>query len=556
MGEIPREKIKAYALENAVKHGGTARKEAVLSSLFAEGLQKEQIKEYLGKIDEVIKEIGALSDEEKEKELKKLSKLIKKREKRSGLPPLKNAKKGEVITRFAPFPSGPLHIGNARTLILNDEYAKMYNGKMLLVIDDTIGSKDKPIQKEAYKLIPEGARYLKTKFSRVVKKSSRMKLYYQYAEKLIKSGHLYVCDCPIDKMRSLREKGVECSCRQYPPKIQMKRWKKMFKAKEGSMCARLKTDMQDKDPAFRDRVMFRISDQPHALLGKKYRVYPLLDFSWAIDDHFLKITHILRGMELAIETRVEKFIWDIFGWKHPEVIYNGLFEIKGIKISKSKGAKEIKSGKYIGWDDPRTWSIQSLERRGILAESIREFILKMGLKKTNTITPIEVLYSINRKNLNDSQRHFFIENPKKIRIENAPISIAKIPLHPSKNLGSRQCKTGNEFYISGLDFDLLKEGNFRLMYLFNFNIDSEKKARFISREPDPKINALPLHWLPAEEKSEKVRILMPDASYREGIGNPELRNLKVGTIVQFERFGFAKLNKKEKDFLEFWFAHN
>ena len=125
------------------------------------------------------------------------------------------------------------------------------------------------------------------------------------------------------------------------------------------MVVRLKTSMSDSDPAFRDRVMFRISDRPHAKLGTKYRVYPMLDFAFAIDDHFLGITHILRGMELAIETRVEKFIWDIFKWKHPEVIYNGHFEIEGVKLSKSKCAIEVKSKRYSGWNDPRTWSLHS-----------------------------------------------------------------------------------------------------------------------------------------------------------------------------------------------------
>ena len=188
----------------------------------------------------------------------------------------------------------------------------------------------------------------------------------------------------------------------------------MFGSKEGTRTVRLKTSMKDPDPAFRDRIMFRISDRPHAKLGKKYRVYPLLDFTWAIDDHIFGITHILRGNDLMMETKVEKFIWDIFRWKHKEVIYNGQFTIEGIEISKSKGSNEVRSGEYIGWNDPRTWSLQSLRDRGITPEALREFILNMGIKKTNVTIPIDILYALNNKNLNDVPRYFFVENPTKI----------------------------------------------------------------------------------------------------------------------------------------------
>jgi len=230
--------------------------------------------------------------------------------------------------RFAPFPSGPLHIGNSRPLILNDEYVKMYSGKLILVMDDTIGSAQKPIEKTAYKMIEEGAQWLGVKYdSEIIRKSDRMDKYYMYAEELLRKGYLYVCNCAREEMSENKKKGVECSCRQFSKEEQLQRWSEMFLAEEGSMCVRLKTDMQDPDPAFRDRVMFRISDRPHALLKNKYRVYPLLDFAFAIDDHLLGVTHILRGMELVMETRVEKFIWDIFGWDHPEVVYNGHFAI-------------------------------------------------------------------------------------------------------------------------------------------------------------------------------------------------------------------------------------
>jgi len=561
MTEIDKKIIKAYALENAIKHKGKANQGTVLAGLFAEGLQKSEIKNYIPKIQEAIKEVNKLSPKKQQDEFDKLKDKVSKREIREGLHPLLNAEKGQVVMRFAPFPSGPLHIGNARPLILNDEYTKMYDGKLILVMDDTIGSETKPIEPKAYKMIEEDAKWLGIKYDKkIIYKSDRIEKYYAYAEELIKKGYMYVCNCDQKEMRKLRKKGVECACRQFSPDEQFKRWKEMFTAKEGTMAVRLKTSMQDSDPAFRDRVMFRISDRPHAKLGTKYRVYPLLDFSWAIDDHLLGITHILRGTELTMETRIEKFIWDIFKWKHPEIIYNGHFAIQGIKISKSKGAQEIKSGKYKGWNDPRTWSIQSLKDRGIRPETIREFILSMGIKKTNTTIPVDILYTINKKILEGVPRYFFVKNPTKIHIKGCPELTAKLPLHPNGKLGTREYKTSQEFLIPNQDYEIMQNANYRLMHLLNFKSDNVLKFKprefsFISEEPDNNLKTKFIHWLPANTDNIQVEITMPNGFVVKGLGESKLKKLEVGKVIQFERFGFARLHKQHKDKLEFWFAH-
>jgi glutamyl-tRNA synthetase len=562
MTEISKEVIEVYALKNAIKYGGKANQGAILAGLFAEGLEKSKVKEYLPKIKEAIEKVNEKSIEEQKGALEKSEIKTSKREIREGLHELSNAEKGNVVMRFAPFPSGPLHIGNARPLVLNDEYAKMYGGRLILVMDDTIGSEAKPIEPEAYKMIEEGVNWMGARIDKkIFYKSDRIEKYYEYAEELIKKGYMYVCDCDKEEMHELKVKGIECSCRRLPLDRQLSGWKRMFTAKEGSACVRLKTGMQDPDPAFRDRVMFRISDRPHARLGKKYRVYPLLDFSWAIDDHFLGITHIVRGMELSMETKVEKFIWNIFKWKHPEVIHTGHFAIEGVKISKSKGAQEVRSGEYIGWNDPRTWSLRSLRDRGILPESIREFILNMGVKKTNTTVPVDVLYSINKKHLDKNPRYFFLEDPEKIKIAGCPELVAKLPLHPNGELGNREYKTSQEFFIARQDFDLMQNGNYRLMHLLNFKSDNvgnlqPRKFSFISEDPDNNLETKFIHWLPANEKNIPTIVRMPDNSIIHGLGEPKLRDLKIGDIIQFERFGFVRLHKKSEKQLEFWFAHH
>ena len=558
---IKKETIRAYALENAIKHKGKSNQGSVLNSLFAEGLKKENIKETIPVIQEVIDEINSLSFEEQEAQYHLTKHQLKKREQREGLPELENAEHEKVVLRFAPFPSGPLHIGNTRQLILNDEYAKMYKGRLILVMDDTIGSEEKPIEKEAYKLIEEGVNWLDVnRDKKIIYKSDRIKDYYEYAEELIKKGYMYVCSCTKEEIRETRAEGVECPCRNLPESEHMKRWKEMFKAKEGEYVVRLKTSMQHPNPAFRDRVLFRISDREHPITKNKYRVWPLLEFSWAIDDHLLGVTHIIRGIDLIMETEVEKFIWNIFKWKNPTVLHTGHLAIQGIKISKSKGAKEVRAGQYIGWNDPRTWSLQSLRDRGIKPEAIREFIISMGMTKSNSTVAVDMLYAINRKFLEDCPRYFFVEDPIKIKISGAPAIDAELPLHPSKNLGKRIYETSQEFYIQRQDAELFQDKNYRLMHLLNFRSEQLLKTKprtfsFISEDTDKNLDVKFIQWLPANDDNIVTKIRMDDGSMITGIGEPELANLKIGDQVQFERFGFVKLYKKNPGELEFWFTH-
>jgi glutamyl-tRNA synthetase len=316
--------------------------------------------------------------------------------------------------------------------------------------------------------------------------------------------------------------------------------------------------MQDPDPAFRDRVMFKISDRTHPKTGNKYRVYPSMEFSWGIDDHLFGMTHIIRGIEHQMSTRVQDFIRDIFSWEHPVSRYTGLLVLEGVKVSKSKGAAEVTSGQYIGWNDPRLWSLQSLRDRGILPESIREFIVSQGMSKSNTTVPIDVLYSINKKHLENVSRYFFVPKPVKIRIAGCPELEAELPLHPSENKGHRSYKTGQEFIISEDDLSC-EPANYRMMHLLNFKMIKlhalkNHEFSFISVNPEPELKAKFIQWLPSEGNI-KVKVRMPDNSIIEGLGEGALKKLKEDEIIQFERFGFVKLYKKEKDEMEFWFAH-
>jgi len=491
------QKILAYALKNAIDYNGKANANTIVNSLFHEGLKKQDLEKVLPLIRQIVGQVNAMTLEQQKKEFESLYTQVSERKIRVGLPELPNAKQGKVVTRFAPYPSGPLHIGNTRILVLNNEYAKMYKGKMLFIIDDTIGSEEKQIVKEAYELIPEGLKLMGVKYSRIFKKSSRLKIYYKYAEMLIKKGKAYVCECSIDELRKNRKEGRECSCRQYPPKEQMKRWKEMFKksAKQGKYALRIKTNMQDPDPAFRDRVIFRISTREHPLVGKKYKVWPMLEISWAVDDHLLGITHVIRGKELMIETKMEKYIFGIFGWKEPEFIHTGLLGFEGIKLSKSKGQKEVREGRYAGWDDPRTWSIQSLIKRGIEPEALKKFILSLGIRQTEITVPIDILYTENRKLLNQKAK------PADFK----PASdLPEVP------------------------------------------------------EIEPKIPELKQATTPKQKTPQKTKqisnakVIMPDGSTINGSTSVQP---KSKDIIYFRDFGYCKFDQKKQGKLVFYFAH-
>ncbi len=542
----------AYSLHNAIEYG-KADAGKIIGKLFQHGLKREDVKKVMPAIKEAVKKVNSMSKDERGKAFEKFEGIVKtKVDSERGMPSLKPAEvKGKMTFRLAPFPSGALHIGNAKTYLLNALYALDYEADLLLVMDDTIGSVEKQPSKESYKLIEDAFKWLGIEYSKkIIYKSDRLDIYYKYGKELIKKDKAYVCHCPVDELRDNRAKGIECSCRQFPFGIQLERWKEMFGLDEGHAVLRIKTDMTDRNPAFRDRVLFKISDRKHPRVGKKYRVWPTLEMSWAIDDHLLGVTHILRGNDLRMETEMEKYIWDIFRWKHPEVIHTGLIRISGLdsKVSKSKSQKEVMSGAFIGWDDPRTWSIQSLIRRGIIRDSILEFVKEIGVNKQDIEVPIESLYAINRKTLDaGAKRYFFIEEPIKIKIQNSlGLKEVEIPIHPAKK-ETRKLKVGKQIYISNKDYKKLEGKEVRLIHLFNLNLKKETKISSIGNKNIPKIQ-----WV-----YDKVdaRILMPDGKWIEGFADVGIQGLKKGEIIQFERFGFVRFDRTKDGKKEFWFAH-
>ncbi len=553
-----------HALLNAIQHGGKCNPSSVLGKVLAENSElRKVVKEILPIVKKVCERVNSIPIEEQRRMLSELgfsesTERKERAEKDVALPPLPNAEVGKVVLRFAPFPSGPLHLGNARACILNHEYAKLYKGKLYLVFDDTVGSEEKQILPEAYDLILESLEWLGIKFDKVFYKSDRMELYYAFAEKLIKSSLAYVCECDAEKLRKLRALGKECEHRSRSVEENLEGWKKMLSNhyREGEAVLRLKTDMRHPNPAFRDRVLFRIVEREHPRVGSKYIVWPLLEATWAYDDVDLGITHVIRGKDLIIEDEVEKFIWERLGIRRvPAFVHYGLLSIKEAKMSKSEARKAIEEGKLKGWDDPRTWSLQSLRKRGILAEAVRRFILKMGLSEADVEVPAEILYAENRKLVDAMANRFFaVLNPVEVEVEGFPSEIeeAEIPLHPDfPERGRRKLKLGKPLKIFVEKEDLERLGGREIALVYLCTVTLGKRSVFKSREID--LKSKKIQWLP-EGFTDVAKLIMPNGEEKGILVEKTVKEfVKEGDIVQLIRIGFCRVNKLSP--LELCFAH-
>lgn len=545
--------ILKHTLINAVEHGGKADPQAVIGKIIAEDVHaKEKIKELIGQIKKTVEEVNSWSLEKQEKEMKKFGK-IEKEVKEEGLRELPNAKLVKVVMRLAPYPSGPLHIGNSRMVILNDEYRKRYKGKLFLVFDDTIGSEEKFIIPEAYDLILDSLKWLGVKHEKPIYKSDRLFIYYNYAKQLLEKGNAYVCLCDTETLRKNRRDGISCEHRNHTVEKNLRLWKKMLdrKYKEGQAVVRLKTDMKHPNTAFRDRVLLRIVERKHPRTGNKYHIWPLLEFSWAIDDHLLGITHILRGKDLVIEDEMEKYIWKKFGWDEKEFVHYGLLSIQETKLSKTKSRKSIQSGEYKGWDDPRTWSMQALRRRGIQQQALRKFVIKMGLSLADVSVPAEILYSENRKIIDPIANRFFaVLEPTEIKISDAPkTKETEIPVHPDfPKRGKRKIKVGGKIFVEKEDLKNLEMKEVRLMDLYNVKL--KKISEFIDKKL--RVELPKIQWV--SEPNVKIKIVMPDGSMKSGIAETNVKDLKKNELIQLIRIGFCRVDSVGKETV-LYFTH-
>jgi len=545
--------ILKYTLQNAIKFNGRASAGAIIGKVFAEKPELKSNAAFLGKkIAETVKKVNSMSPEDQLKKLTELAPELleeKKEKKKKELPELNNAVKGKVVTRLAPEPSKYLHIGHAFSFLINYMFAKKYEGKCILRFDDTNPEK---ALKEYYKSIEEDLTWLGIKPEHKVIASNDMEKFYSYAEKLILDKNAYVCFCTQDTIQKNREEMKLCDCRESSPDMNLVEWNKMEsgKYKEGKAILRLIGSMDSLNAVMRDPVLFRIIRAKHPIQKTKYKVWPMYDFETVIEEELCGITHIMRSNEFG-EMRIElqSYIRGLLGFKKQEVLQYSRFNVTG-SITKGREIRElIKAGNMLGWDDPRLVTLSALRRRGIQPEALYELALEVGFSSSEKSIDWSLISAINRKLIDHkANRYSFVENPKLITIEGAPNKTVKVPLHPDDNKrGFRKFKINGKFLISD---SIEHNKNYRFMHLFNFS-----NNKFISQHLDPSLGAKLMHWLPAEGNIE-AEVLMPDVSIKKGLIEANAKKLKVNDIVQFERFGFVRLDKKTPTKLYFRYTHD
>ena len=351
------------AIQNAIEYSGKANPGSVIGRIMG---MRQDLRQYGKSLSPLIaKKVAQANDLAGEQGLDYLRTilqneaphLLEEREKqtrREGLPELNSAQKGKVVLRFAPNPNGPLSFGHARGIIINGEYAKEYDGELILRFDDT-DTTVKPPLPEAYGIIEQEAEWLLGfKPHRIVIASNRIKEYYEHVDIMLDGHFGYICQCSADEFREFRVSKTNCPCRDNDVKLNIELWNKMLDGTfvPGDAVVRVKTDMTLKNPALRDWPALRIQDtiknpHPRKEIGSKYRVWPLLDFQSAVEDHLQGVTHIIRGKDLMDSTRKQTLLYQHFGWDYPETMYWGRVKVhEWGGFSTSQMRKDIESGTF------------------------------------------------------------------------------------------------------------------------------------------------------------------------------------------------------------------
>ncbi|MDP9197194.1 MAG: glutamate--tRNA ligase [Thermoproteota archaeon] len=554
--------VKSIALKNASQHEGRTNANVVLSHLMSTKQDlKNSVVRILPLIKQVVQEVNSLSIEQQGHLIEQFSEYYKEKklvQNDASLPELPDAQKGRVVTRFPPEPNGYPHIGHAKAAIIDEEYAKMYNGSMILRFDDTNPLNEKI---EYYQAIRDGLEWLGIKPDLVKNTSDDIILLHNHGKRLVLEGHAYVCTCTSDIIHKNRTEQMECNCRKDQNSTN-DRLDRMFNGyySQNQAIIRFKGDMQSLNTTMRDPTLFRIIDHPHPLLGSKIRIWPTYDMAAPIEDSIDGVSHALRTKEYEMRNELYYSILSKLKMRAPIVMEFSRLEFDGMPVSKRKIKPLLESGIISSWDDPRLPTLIALRNRGFAPEAIRKFVLSLGITLAETKPPFETLESINRKMIDPiSMKLFFVSSPVELRIEGGKLGRIELRNHPTQDLGKREVTITNEFYIPSSDVDDLQVGQeIRLMELYNIKIseikfENNKKVLIGSFKDDHLIQSMKkIQWVAKNdivEFSVKVpKELFIGDKYNadsleviKGYVESFASKLKAGTLVQFVRFGFCRL---------------
>ena len=375
---------------------------------------------------------------------------------------LEEGKYKKIVTRFPPEPNGYLHIGHAKSILLNAGLAEEYNGTFNLRFDDTNPMKEKS---EYVESILEDVKWLGADFGdKVYYASDYFDAMYEGAVKLIKKGKAFVCDLTADEIReyrgTLKEPGRESPYRNRSVEENLDLFERMKNGEfpEGSKVLRAKIDMASPNINMRDPVIYRIARMTHHNTGDKWCIYPMYDFAHPIEDAVEGVTHSICTLEF--EDHRPLYDWVVreleFEFPPKQIEFAKLY-LQNVITGKRYIKKLVEDGVVDGWDDPRLVSISALRRKGVTPEAIRMFMDLSGVSKANSTSDMAMLEYCIREDLKmKAKRMMAVIDPIKLVIDNYPENESELleieNNQENEELGTRMVTFSKELYIEREDF--------------------------------------------------------------------------------------------------------
>ena len=367
-----------------------------------------------------------------------------------------------VHTRFPPEPNGYLHIGHAKSILLNYGLAKKYGGTFNLRFDDTNPTKEKV---EFVESIKADVQWLGADFEdRLFFASDYFEKMYECAVLLIKKGKAFVCDLSAEEIREYRgdfnNPGKESPYRNRSVEENLRLFEEMKegKYKDGEKVLRAKIDMASANINMRDPVIYRVAHMEHHNTGDKWCIYPMYDFAHPIEDAIEHITHSICTLEFEDHRPLYDWVVKECGFENPprQIEFAKLY-LTNVVTGKRYIKKLVEDHIVDGWDDPRLVSIAALRRRGYTPESIRRFVELVGVSKANSSVDYAMLEYCIREDLKlKKARMMAVLDPVKLVIDNYPegqMEELDVPNNlENPELGSRKVPFGRELYIEREDF--------------------------------------------------------------------------------------------------------
>ncbi len=468
----------------------------------------------------------------------------------------------QVVTRFPPEPNGYLHIGHAKSILLNYGLAKEYGGTFHLRFDDTNPTKEKT---EFVDSIKKDVEWLGVDFKdQLYFASDYFDKMYEAAITLIKKGKAYVCDLTADEIREYRgtltEPGKNSPYRDRSVEENLDLFERMKNGEfeDGSKVLRAKIDMSAGNINMRDPILYRIARMNHHNTGDKWCIYPMYDFAHPIEDAVEGVTHSICTLEFEDHRPLYDWVVKEVGFEHPprQIEFAKLY-LTNVVTGKRYIKKLVEVGIVDGWDDPRLVSISALRRRGFTKESIKKFMELSGVSKANSSSDYAMLEYCIREDLKlKRSRVMAVLDPVKLVIDNYPEGQQEMLLAPNnlenEELGEREIPFSRELYIERSDFMIdppkkyfrLYPGNeVRLMNAYfvtctGYETDDEGNVTVVHATYDPETKSGSgfngrkvkgtIHWVNAATALKaEVRLYENIVDEEKGVYNKEDGSLNV-----------------------------